>query len=523
MASSKSSFLNQMKSTQVKNLETNLSVTENGAIGYKNTKSALVDMNFRVSSYRSLDEESILKDWHQVWSEDPILAVKYLFYARDIRSGLGERRLFRVIMSDLAKYHHKIAVKVLDLIGEFGRFDDVTELLKVKGMYTPVIKLIKSQLISDKNNLNAGKSISLLAKWLPSVNSKNQPTRKKALEIVKGLKWSERKYRKTLVELRRALEVVEVKMSANNWDKINYEHVPSKANLRYNNAFLKHDEDRRNQYIESVSKGEAKMNSKANYPYEVLHSYKIHEGINEFYENMWKNLPQLDGLSNTLVIHDGSGSMHSRISLGSSVMTIEVATALAIYCAEHIEGQFHNKCISFSDDPHIIDMSNCESLSEKAALLYRNSECYSTNIEAVFDLVLETAVENKLKQEEIPGAMLILSDMEFNSCCYVGSSRNWYGRSFNWESLFEGFSKKFQDKGYVLPKLVFWNICSRTMTIPMQDNDQGLILVSGFSPNVIHVMLNANDPYEALVNELNSDRYQIIEDRIKDIINQEDK
>ena len=219
---------------------------------------------------------------------------------------------------------------------------------------------------------------------------------------------------------------------------------------------------------------------------------------------MWANLKNTltDAASNIMVVRDGSDSMTSTIS-GTSVSALEVATALAIYFSERQTGEFQNKFITFSSHPEFVDLSKCETLCEKLRVCNSYNDCSNTNIEATFDLVLKTAIQNNLKQEEIP-TLLIVSDMEFDQA----TSHGWNARKSMFVPLFKTIEKKFKVHGYKLPKLIFWNVMSRTGTIPMKENAAGVSLVSGFSTNVIKAVLsNELDPYQTIVKILDSERY----------------
>ena len=110
-------------------LNDQVSITENGAVGFKTSGKALCDINFAVSSLRGADESKILKMWQEAYAEDPVVAIKWLFMLRDIRgNGMGERRTFRVILKELASMHSDIAEKLVSVIADYGRFDDLWEL-----------------------------------------------------------------------------------------------------------------------------------------------------------------------------------------------------------------------------------------------------------------------------------------------------------------------------------------------------------------------------------------------------------
>ena len=510
------SFMNAMKNTL--NNEYNVSVTENGAVGYRTTGKELLDLNFAVASLRSMSDAEIVKRFKKAFFEDQILAMKWLFFSRDVRGGLGERKLFRVVLKDLVENNPEMVVPVINLIPEYGRYDDLWCLLDNKESARIVCEIVDKQIEEDINNMNAGKSISLMAKWMPSVNASSAKTKKYAKQFCKAFNISERDYRKVLSALRKYLDVVEVKMSSKNWAEIKYEAVPSRANLIYNNAFLRNDEERRREYLSKLEKGEAKINASTLFPHDVVHKYFSgrYGGLKHndaTIEALWKALPDtVKGCGNTIVVADGSGSMYCGVG-NTDVTALEVANALAIYFAEHSSGEFKDKYITFSHNPQLVDFSKATSLCDKLQIALSHCEVADTNIEKVFDLILTTAVKNNMHQEDIPQNILIISDMEFNGCATCGSGR--YGDRPN-QRLFDMIAKKYAEHGYKLPRLVFWNVNSRTGTIPVKENDLGVALVSGFSVNIVKmVMSGKTDPFECLLETLNSERYAPIEAALK--------
>lgn len=505
------SFMNAVKNEMLENFNT--SVTENGAVGYRTTGKSLLDINFAVASLRSASEQNIIDRFKAAYFEDKVLALKWLFFARDVRGGLGERRLFRTAMGFVADYEPKIVGKLLTLFPEYGRYDDMWCLLNNDKLRPIIIEIVTKQLADDIKSCSENKPISLLAKWLPSCNASSENSKKYSKVIRRQLGMTEREYRKTLSKLRKYIDVVEVKMSAKEWGKIKYEAVPSRANLIYNDAFLRNDEERRREFLASLEKGETKINSGTLYPHDIVHKYTVTSGWRSAFkpydatlENLWKELPDLvDGCGNTIVVADGSGSMTTRVG-NTNISALEVANALAVYFSERSSGEFKDKYITFSNRPQFVDFSRAESLRDKLSIAAGHNEVSDTNIEAVFDLILSTAVHNNMSQEDIPANILIISDMEFNACA---KSNHVYMNA----SLFEIIGRKYAAHGYKLPRLVFWNVNSRTNTIPVRENDMGVALVSGFSVNICKmVMSGKTDPFECLLETLNSERYQPIAD-----------
>ena len=504
------SFYEQLQAT-LADSSCNRSVTENGAVGYKTTGKKLLDLNFAVSSLRSADEKKIEALFAGACGEDLNTAIVWLFFARDSRGGLGERRLFRICMRYLAQEFPEKARKLLPLIAEYGRWDDVFCMMPT-GLRVDVVKLVKDQLTSDMENMKAGKSVSLLAKWCPSENTSSVNTVNKAEIIRSALRVSSRQYRKMLSALRKYIDVTERKMSANKWEEIKYDAVPSRANLNYNSAFLRHDEARRREYLSQVEKGEKKINASVLFPHDIVHNYMesrswfVHtKSYDATLEALWKSLPNtVNGGEGTIVVADGSGSMCSLIG-NTKVTAWEVAHALAIYFAERLPGAYKDKYITFSSSPQLVNLGGAQTLKGKLDIATEHNECSNTNIAAVFDLILGTARRNYMTQDEMPKNILIISDGEYDRMSCNSSA-----------PLFEQIAMKYRRAGYLLPRLVFWNVNSRTSTIPVKQNDLGVALVSGFSPNVAKMIMSGKvDPYDALLETLNAPRY----DKVRKALN----
>lgn len=496
------------------------SVTENGATGFKTSGSKLVDLNFQVPSFRKAIDKDLFK---QALNEDEKLTLKWLLYLRDVREGIGERKSFRDFVLELISYDVDLAnifIKEVD-IAEYGRWDDYVDIAYrtdndfVRNM---ILDKIDKQLAKDMQDMDDKKSVSLLAKWLPSINASSKETCAKAKMICNYLKMSKSEYRKILSELRAYIDVVERKMSENEWGEIDYSAVPSKANVNYRNAFERHDGERRAHYLESLKKGETKINANAMFLHDIVHAYSIlgswsnrHKEYDETLEQLWKAQDRCDGFKDTVVVRDGSGSMTCGIS--SNLTALEVADAITLYCAENNEGVFKDKFITFSSRAKLIDVSHLDNLHDKLEYIARHNDISNTNIEGVFDLILDTAVKNGVPQEDMPKTVLIVSDMEFDM------AQGYYYEGCDNATLFETIAEKYKNKGYKLPKLVFWNVNSRTNTVPLTQNENGVILISGFSKNLMDMVMSSElDPYKALVKQLNTNRYEVVEKVFKELL-----
>lgn len=499
------SFLDDVK----KELDNAKQLTENGAVGYATSGKHLLDMNFSIPKYRKESESRIKLDFTKAYYENPTLAIAWLFYVRDVRGGLGERRLFRICMEDLAQINEKVFIDLLPLVAEYGRWDDMFAWLGEINdrLDSAILDLVATQFYKDFSGMNFGEPISLLAKWLPTENCSNADRKRKAKIVIEKLQLTPKAYRVAVSDLRKYLDVVEIKVSNNDWDKVNYNTVPSNANLKYSNAFMRHDTDRRKEYLESLKRGDenVKINSSVLYPHDVVTKYMKGSSwcetigdYDETLEQLWKALPNLvKEDTNTLVVADGSGSMTCKIG-NSNVSALSVANALAIYFSERNKGEFANKYITFSDRPQLVDFSNATTLRDKIRIALSHSEVANTDIEKVFKLILNTAIANNYTQSDMPNNIVIISDMEFDYMTAGDTSK----------AMFDNFVDKYAEHGYKLPRLVFWNVNSRTNTNPIQQNESGVALISGFSVNLVNMVLSSEtDPYVALVREITKERY----------------
>ena len=508
---------------QTLNRVNNFQQTENGATGYSTTGNDLVDLNFRVPSNHNNVKEEDIKKFIQVLKDDLVTGLKWMFYLRDIREGLGERDSFVSFFWVLNKYNPEVACKVLPLIPEYGRWKDVIDILAGVSDSTPLAEciyaLIEKQVKKDVSNIARGKSVSLLAKWLPSVNATKR-SRTLARRICSHLVLTFESYRKMLSALRRHMDVTEVKTCGDKWNEIDYNKVSSNANARYIKAFMKHDSERRLKYLDALSAPVATgavMHASNLYPHEVYakysETYRRYYGVevneDQGIEALWANLKNIETVGNTMVVVDNSGSMVTNIK-GSKIMAIDVARSLGVFFSERCIGEFKDKVIEFSAKPRYIDLTDCHSLADKYNTLTKYDDCSNTNLEKVFDLLLKTAIDCNLPQSELPQRILIVSDMEFDGATNIYGSHNEVMAKY--QTLFESIKTKWSKYGYTMPNIVFWNVNSRTNTIPVTANECGVTLVSGYSVNNVKMVLSGDvNPWTALKSVLESDRYNAID------------
>ena len=484
-----------------------LKETENGGLSYSidALNNPLVKAFYSIGSSRK-DDSKLIEYFNEALKNEQTknYCGPFAMMVRDIKEGAGERTIGRKLLA-IALDNQLIGVdELVNALtnNHYGRWDDVIEingLVENGWISDKIVERVKNQFKEDVTNLLNDKSVSLLGKWLPSINCASKRTR------ILGRKWAATfglsliQYRKVLSKLRQKIDIVERKLCAQEFDKIEYPHVPSLAHIRYAQTFSDHDYDRYHQYLDNVKANKAKINTFGTTAPEIVHLCRT---TDETAETIWANRKKYPFNHNVIGVCDCSGSMWS--SIGGKLQAIDVSIGLSLYLAEMNTGAFHNKVISFSDDAHVIDLDKYKTFGEKVRAL-DNENHLTTNIESVLNTVYNIAVNSHCEQKEIP-TIVIFSDMEFNSAY---SSYQFHFNGDNFHTLFEQWREKFYNAGYQLPKLVFWNINNRSETVPLRVNANGLILVSGFNENLIKMVLSAcYDPWNALVETLSNERYR---------------
>ena len=476
----------------------NVTLTENGAVTLRTTGSDCLDLFSTIGALRKADENDIIERFIRAYCESPDTAMKILFYARDVRGGLGERRTFRILLRWLADNHSASVIKNIQYIPEFGRYDDLLE-LSGTACESEAVAFIKEQLEKDVEALDKDGDVSLLAKWLPSVNTSNDAAVRAGKKLAKLLGMSESKYRKTLSALRAQIKIIENNLREKKYD-FDYEKQPSKALFKYRQAFIRNDNDRYTDYLDRVSKGEAKMNTGTLMPYELVESVlnkltAMSEEEKTAVNTTWEKLEDFGGDENILAVIDGSGSMYA----WKAPTPASVALSLGLYFAERNKGAFANHFITFSHAPQMIEIKG-DNFVDKLRYVTTFNEVADTNLEAVFRLVLETAVKYKVPQSELPSKLVIISDMEFNYCVEDGDLTN-----------FENARRMFEENGYRLPDVVFWNVASRNRQQPVSQNEQGAALVSGCTPRLFSMIAGGElSPLKIIMEIIGSERYSMI-------------
>ena len=485
-------------------------LTENGAFAYDSTaQGALLDLFSQIGALRPRTDREIEQKFAAAFREDKLLATKMLFYAGDIRQGgLGERRTFRVCLRWLAENYPEIVNKNIELIPYFNRFDSWFVLCGTKCeklMWENVAKTLTTDM--QAYNASTGRKIvpvSLLAKWMPSENASSVKTRQMAGKAMRALNLQPRKYRKMLSALRKHINVVERLMSAGEWGQIDYAAVPSYAMHNYGSAFAKHDYERFNAYLQSVKKGEAKIHASVLYPYDLVEKYLgysrgcvyagdcyLTSGSDAVVEAQWKALPNyLTKPVNAVVMADVSGSMSGR--------PMATSIGLAVYFAQHNTGWYRNQYMTFTNEPHFINVKEGASLYDCVKQVASAGVGYNTNLEKAFQEILNVAVHNKVPASQMPKTLVVISDMEIDK--YMRPGRHW--------DFLDVMRQRFASKGYKMPKIVMWNVNARKDTVLSQSED--VIFISGQSASSFKSLcqnLDGITAYDLMLQVLNDKAY----------------
>ena len=476
----------------LKNLS-NRTLTENGAVTLRSTDSECLDLFATIGALRNASDQEIETRFLRAYAENPDLAMKILFYARDVRGGLGERRVFKVLMRYLAQNQLPSALRNLPYVSEFGRWDDVLALMDTPAR-GEAVALLKYQFGLDMVALEKDEPVSLLGKWLPSVNASNAQTVTMAKQLARDFGMTDAQYRKALSALRQAIRILENNLREKDYT-FDYSQQPSKAMFKYRRAFLRYDEIRYRDFMEKVNRGEAKVNTGVLMPYEIVEAaYKASEAERGTLNMTWNALEDFTNAENALVVADGSGSMYC-----GQPQAAAVAQSLAIYFAQRNRGAFRNCFITFSMNPQLVEIKG-KDIVEQVRYCRTFNECANTDLQKVFELILRVAVENRVPQKDLPSTLYIISDMEFDYCARNASMTN-----------FEQAKLMYERNGYRLPRVVFWNVRSRNRQQPVCSNEQGVALVSGCTARIFsQVMKGKMDPFSNMMSVVGSDRYAMI-------------
>lgn len=476
--------------------------TENGAVALNTTGEECLDFFSVVGSLRNTDETRIYRLFEDAYRLNPLTATKTMFYARDIRGGLGERETFRKLLHYAANCHPECIKPNIPFVGFYGRFDDLYSLVGTK-LEDDMWAYMKSLFAADIELMEAGQPCSLLAKWIKTPDASSPKTRALGILTAKKLDCSVYTFKRKLRALRKYLDVVEIKMSGRRWTEIDYSIVPSNAMMKHRHAFWKHDEEGMQKFLEALEKGETKINASTLYPYDLIEKvmndrawgYRRRFNEDPVVEAQWKALPNyVEPGTNAIVIADTSGSM-----MCSNGRPLYSALGLAIYFAERNAGAYHNLFMSFSNESTVHSIKG-ETLAQKLSSINMDDWGGSTNLRRAFKHVLDIAEKNHVPSSEMVKSIIVISDMEIDSCC----DKNW--------TFYDMMKAEYAEAGYEIPNIVFWNVNSRHDVYHADSTRKGVQLVSGQSASTFAQLVGSIGftPIEMMERVLGSMRYNLI-------------
>ncbi len=456
---------------------------ENGMPVHDNSGSKLLDAFFRLGASRKAPDAEVLKLWIDAWNESNLGALRLAFYNRDVRGGQGERRSFRIFYKWLCNTYPKIAVEMIPHVPFYGRWDDLWVCTYNTPVWDNAVAFIASALTAKDE---------LAAKWMPR-------ERKAYNHIAKAFMgtWelTERQYRKLITNIAHTVEML---MCQKKWAEINYNHVPSKAAQKYRKAFYKRDSVRYAAYVAALAKGEkgVKVNAGAIYPNEIL--MPLFKGTNSLQEKQlvkgqWAAQPDYVGDEIFLTMVDTSGSM-----TWEGGEPFRVSVALGLYLSERAKGPFKDAFVTFETRPTFHYFPG-DDILERFKKFWNAPVGGSTDFEAALKLILSTAVKNHVPAKDMPTTLLVLSDMQFNSCVIKPSAK-----------AMEMIEEMYRKAGYKRPNIIFWNLRSAA-GVPVKYDEQGTALVSGYSPSIMKTVFKGSNPLEVLIATLSQERYERIE------------
>ena len=472
--------------TTLENME-NMVETSNGMGALGTTLNECVNLFFQIGAMRGKSKKALLHLFSKAYNENPLVATKVLFWVRDVREGAGERQIFKDILLYLAENNTDVVKKNLSLIPEFGRWDDVLVLVGTS-LEDEVFEMIKTAIQNEDG---------LCAKWMPR---KGQV----ANAIRKSFKVSPKAYRKTLVEL---TNVVETAMCAKDYESVDYSKLPSLASSRYQKAFQRNDGERYDEYKSALESGEAKVNAGSVYPYDIIKS--MQKGGDIIVNNkQWESLPNWmeDSEERILPVVDVSGSMGVSVGGNDNLTCMDVAISLGMYISERNEGNFKDAFVTFSSNPTLQYLKG--SLENRLRQLRNADWGMSTDIEAVFKLILNQAKMFNIPQDKMPTKILILSDMQFNA-----ATNSRWGDVSEWNpSAQDMIEALYEEAGYSKPDIVYWNLNASMSNFPVEFDKMGTALISGFSPSILKSVLGGKSmtPQSIMMETVDSERYSLI-------------
>jgi len=422
--------------------------TTNGALQHESSGNKCLDLFSVIGNLRNCSRTDVLERFEQAFNENPKLATQVAHWARAARQGSGERQTFYVILDEIAKSSPDFISDNAHTLADIGYYKDLLRYFHIDG----VVKAF-AQSIKNKDRL--------ANKWAPR---KGENARKLRDE----LQFTNKQYRKWIGE---HSETVEDKMSSKMFYDIDYSSVPGGAMMKYKEAFMKKDLLRFDDWKNNKT---VKASVSATYPHQII---EVAAGDESLADKMWNNLEDFitEG-ENILPMIDTSGSMFGK--------PLQVAISLGMYLSERNKSEFQDRFLTFSESPEFVKIQG-DGVADRLRNIEQADWGMNTDFTKAYDLILQSAVTHNVDKSSMPTMLLVLSDMQFDE------SQDDWDNSVP-KVHFDDIKDKFNKSGYDMPKLVFWNLNSYSGNQSTM-NEDGVCMVSGFSPSIMKAILSCDD------------------------------
>lgn len=509
-------FVQAMDDSKKNVLPQGLALTENGALSHSTTQDGRLDYFAKV--LRDTPEQEIRRHLNASWKASPLDTMRLIAQKRDCRGGSGEKKAFYESIRWTVENHPEAASAFIPLVPHFGTWKDGFLCFCDTSLEKQWLQFVANQLKEDLKALDAvdGKdsktSVSLCAKWVPSERSSLNKRLNgvydrlvEAMEFEGGVSNQTRKHFRTayLTPIRQYINIVERMMCGKQWEHIDYQKVPSVAMNRLRKAFKRNDPERFQSFLDDVSSGKKTIKASQLFPHEMVRHYYKNRAFDQVIDEQWKayveKTSELGQLDKAVIVSDVSGSMECNDGL-----PMMVSIALGLLISTLTNGPFNGTVITFETSPKFHKIDTKQSLKDQVRQLRSAPWGGSTNVQAVFDLILDRAKQHNLNEEDMPRTLIIVSDMQFNS-----ADRGISGGFF---TNFEHIKAKYRHAGYNMPQLIFWNVAGRTEDFPVTKSEFNTAMVSGFSPCHLKYLTTGKitTPYDLMREAIDSERYACV-------------
>ena len=504
-----------------------MTLTENGAMAFSSTGSAIVDQFGKAGNFRGRSVAEVFADQAAIWNENAEAAIRFPFYLRmitrkvkvngdnetdKVQNGQGARDESFKRLLWVAVNHSDVFYKNIWALPLVGSWKDLWTILFYDKKENINVLDHKAMFEVIANGLACETHVDLVKKFMPRIKSKSKCTTDwtritndfaKEFANFMGITYKEYNKLKTSGKAHDFQKII----CAREYDKLNWNRIPGRAlNLLVTSKFLK-NHDLSEKYTEWIM--EQPVAKFTGYVFELARKAREAAHTSSYY-NMCRiptKIPtevkhtldaQFMGLvekarkdgkitDNVLVALDTSGSMGHGVDGLNGVCCGDIATSLALFFSELNEGAFHHKIMMFDNTSYPFDFKSdsfCDNLMSLPGV-----PSGGTNFQSVIDEIVKIRKQYpQIPLEEYPNTILVVSDMQFNP------TGNWWNRNprqqecnleFAKETLYEVFPKEFVNN----IKFIWWDCASRKQTFEGSAFEPGITFLSGFDGSIINTLM----------------------------------